>query len=86
MLLFSSFLVVFVLALLTSGCKPSGPAVMADVIYVGGPIVTVNDAQPNAEALAVKGGNDPGASARGPRSRRPTRERRRGRWISPARR
>jgi predicted amidohydrolase YtcJ len=28
----------------------------ADAIYVGGPIVTINDAQPNAEALAVKDG------------------------------
>lgn len=51
-----SFPVVFALALLASGCKPSGPAVVADAIYVGGPIVTVNDAQPNAEALAVKDG------------------------------
>ncbi len=51
-----SFLAVFVLALLASGCNPSGPAVVADVIYVGGPIVTVNDAQPDAEALAIKGG------------------------------
>jgi predicted amidohydrolase YtcJ len=29
---------------------------VADVIYVGGPIVTMNDAQPGAEALAVKEG------------------------------
>ncbi len=28
----------------------------ADAIYIGGPIVTINDAQPNAEALAVKDG------------------------------
>ncbi len=48
--------VVCALALLASGCSPSGPAVAADVIYVGGPIVTVNDAQPDAEALAVKDG------------------------------
>lgn len=46
----------FVLALLASGCTPSGPAVAADVIYSNGPIVTVNDAQPGAEALAVKDG------------------------------
>ena len=45
-----------------SGCsrKPSteSAAVMdaADTIYVGGDIVTINDAQPTAEALAVKGG------------------------------
>ncbi len=54
---FSGWLaVVFILTLLTSGCKPSDPAVLADAIYVGGPIVTMNDAQPNAEALAVKDG------------------------------
>jgi len=51
-----SFSVVFALALLASGCRPSGPAVVADDIYVGGPIVTVSDVQPNAEALAVKDG------------------------------
>ncbi len=43
------------LALLT-GCKATSPAVAADAIYVGGDIVTVNDAQPTAEALAVKDG------------------------------
>ena len=31
-------------------------SVTADTIYVGGDIVTINDAQPNAEALAVKDG------------------------------
>ena len=46
----------FALLLLASGCKSSGPAVVADAIYFGGPIVTVNDAQLNAEALAVKDG------------------------------
>ena len=51
-----SLLAVFATALLASGCKSSDPAVVADVIYVGGSIVTVNDAQPNAEALAVKDG------------------------------
>ncbi|MBT1443926.1 amidohydrolase [Shewanella sp. JM162201] len=35
----------------TSPAKP-----MADLIYVGGDIVTVNDAQPEVEALAVKNG------------------------------
>ena len=54
--LIRSLLVVLALALLNSGCKPSGPAIAADAIYVGGSIVTVNDAQPNAEALAVKDG------------------------------
>lgn len=47
---------VLTLLLLTSGCKPSDPAVVADAIYFGGPIVTMNDAQSNAEALAVKDG------------------------------
>jgi imidazolonepropionase-like amidohydrolase len=39
------------------GCK-SGPDVAstADAIYFGGPIVTVNDAQPSAEAVAIKDG------------------------------
>jgi len=51
-----SSLVLFGLALMVSGCKPSNPALLADAIYVGGPIVTVNDVQPSAEALAVKDG------------------------------
>jgi predicted amidohydrolase YtcJ len=39
------------------GCKSSPDAgSTADAIYYGGPIVTVNDAQPNAEAVAVKDG------------------------------
>jgi predicted amidohydrolase YtcJ len=50
------FVMAFALALLASGCERAGPAVVADAIYVGGSIVTVNDAQPNAEALAVKDG------------------------------
>jgi predicted amidohydrolase YtcJ len=39
------------------GCK-SGPdaASSADAIYFGGPIVTVNDAQPSAEAVPIKDG------------------------------
>jgi hypothetical protein len=43
-------------ALLTTACTPSGPTVPADTIYLGGPIVTMDDAQPRAEALAVKEG------------------------------
>ena len=35
---------------------PLDPAAVADTLYVGGDIVTVNDAQPAAEALAVKDG------------------------------
>lgn len=39
------------------GCSSSPDAAnTADVIYFGGPIVTVNDAQPTAEAVAVKDG------------------------------
>lgn len=36
--------------------SPPEPASAADRIYTGGPIVTVNDAQPTAEAVAVKDG------------------------------
>jgi predicted amidohydrolase YtcJ len=35
---------------------PPAPSGAADLIYSGGPIVTVNDAQPSAEAVAVRGG------------------------------
>lgn len=35
---------------------PPAPSGAADLIYSGGPIVTVNDAQPTAEAVAVRGG------------------------------
>jgi len=40
------------------GCSPSDPdrAKLADTIYAGGDIVTVNDSQPTAEAVAVKDG------------------------------
>jgi predicted amidohydrolase YtcJ len=40
----------------TAQARAPGPAEPADTIYVGGDIVTVNDAQPTAEALAVKDG------------------------------
>lgn len=43
-------------ALVALGCLPSNAAVVADAIYAGGPIVTLSDAQPAAEALAVKDG------------------------------
>jgi hypothetical protein len=44
--------------LAAAGCTPAGPTPeqTADAIYTGGPIVTVNDAQPTAEAVAVKDG------------------------------
>lgn len=35
---------------------PAQSAEMADAIYLGGPIVTVDDKNPNVEAVAVKGG------------------------------
>ncbi len=41
---------------LSGGHTQSAPALVADTIYTGGDIVTVNDAQPSAEALAVKDG------------------------------
>ena len=50
---------VFVLIAITiSACGFTGPdsAATADTIYFGGDIVTVNDAQPSVEALAVKEG------------------------------
>src|SRR6056297_3678033 len=34
----------------------AGAAEVADTIYAGGPIVTIEDAQPTAEAVAVKDG------------------------------
>ena len=34
----------------------TAPATRADTIYLGGPIITINDAQPLAEAVAVKDG------------------------------
>jgi len=36
--------------------SPPAPSGAADLIYSGGPIVTINDAQPSAEAVAVRGG------------------------------
>lgn len=47
---------VFLGMVVASGCQAVEPAATADVIYVGGPIVTVDDARPRAEALAVKDG------------------------------
>jgi predicted amidohydrolase YtcJ len=43
-------------AVLATGCRPREPVRSADTIYTGGDIVTVNDAQPSVEALAVKDG------------------------------
>ena len=41
---------------LVAGCSKPAPNLTADTIYTGGDIVTVNDAQPAVEALAVKDG------------------------------
>ena len=52
-------LVLFALSFFQSaGCGPGGPdkAATADTIYFGGRILTMNDAQPGAEAVAVKDG------------------------------
>jgi predicted amidohydrolase YtcJ len=42
--------------MLAVACAARPPQEAADTIYTGGALVTVNDAQPTAEALAVKGG------------------------------
>ena len=50
-------LVLFALPMfLSAGCGPGGPdkAATADTIYFDGRILTMNDAQPGAEAVAVK--------------------------------
>ena len=44
------------LTLILSACEPSPELAAADKIYFGGPIVTVDDAQPSAEAVAVREG------------------------------
>jgi predicted amidohydrolase YtcJ len=45
-----------VIAVAGCGPKSSAPLVEADTLYVGGDILTMEDAQPTAEALAVKDG------------------------------
>jgi predicted amidohydrolase YtcJ len=47
---------VLILAACTGAAPPPAAQVAADTLYVGGDIVTLNDAQPRAEALAVKDG------------------------------
>ncbi len=41
---------------LTTGCNSVKPENAADTIYTGGNIITVNDSQPTAEAVAIKDG------------------------------
>jgi hypothetical protein len=43
-------------AALALGCRTPVPGVVADTIYTGGTILTVDDARPSAEALAVADG------------------------------
>jgi len=47
---------VLIAAGLISACTPKTTTRVADWIYIGGDIVTVNDAQPSAETVAVKDG------------------------------
>ena len=49
-------LALLITALLAASCGAPEPKLAADAIYTGGEIVTVNDSQPTAEALAVKDG------------------------------
>jgi predicted amidohydrolase YtcJ len=53
---FIGWFAVAALALALVGCTGPSPEKAADTIYVGGTIVTVNDAQPKVEAVAVKDG------------------------------
>ena len=59
-----AFAVALVLAPIAALAQP------ADAIWSGGPIVTVNDAQPSAEAVAVRGGRIVAVGARGEVERR----------------
>ncbi len=45
-----------ILPLLLAACTDAGVTEAADTIYAGGPIITINDNQPNAQAVAVKDG------------------------------
>jgi len=49
---------------LAAGCGAPAPKLPADMIYTGGDIITVHDAQPEVEALAVKDGRILAAGAR----------------------
>lgn len=48
--------VVFILFTLLTACSQERPVSPADTIYSGGTIITINDEQPKAEAIAVKDG------------------------------
>jgi hypothetical protein len=48
---------ILVTVVLIGSCtRAPAPEQIADVIYTGGDIVTINDSQPTAEAIAVKDG------------------------------
>lgn len=49
----------------TTGCRGPAPEMAADSIYTGGDIITINDAQPSAEAVAVKAGRILAVGTRG---------------------
>ncbi len=60
-MMFTRYLLLALVATIAvvTGCNappPPAPKVVAETIYQGGDIVTVNDAQPTVEALAVKDG------------------------------
>ncbi len=64
-----------VLAIVAAACAPAGPKPeqTADTIYIGGDIVTVNDAQPDRRGAGGEGRQDPRRRHARARSRRPTR-------------
>ena len=47
---------VLLVAGLISACTPKTSESVADSIYTGGNIITINDTQPSAESVAVKDG------------------------------
>ena len=49
-------LVVVAAVATVTACTTNDSRTFADTIYTGGPVITVNDAQPEAEAIAVKDG------------------------------
>ncbi len=53
---FSRALMMLIVTGLLSACTQKTPVSVADSIYTGGNIITVNDAQPSVEAVAVKDG------------------------------
>ena len=51
-----SIITVFVVVWMGSCSRTPAPEQIANVIYTGGDIITINDSQPTAEALAVRDG------------------------------